>query len=307
MFRFFFGRLSRAWLPVHLSLWGTFPRKRIFAVDRLWLFIERACSVLAIIIGAATLYFTAGAYYNWNQPIASPSSVIAGSITMIPGWWIMASGGIGALLLGTAWIMIIIRLRRQGELKLELTQTMPPSSATASNVSEPPEPSNITTLQPTIKRGLYVGDIRASFDKLRNDYVLEISIRAYNGTGGIVSLSEITGSVRYGTLDMQDVAYESLPPVALLNNGQPTKGIPIFTETVLALEQRMPSESAMKLLTALDEGNTAVFDLRQFNILLSLDSSPDETERLPVFNITCKKHETIDQGRIAYAAMSSIG
>jgi hypothetical protein len=84
-------------------------------MDRLWLFSERACLVLGTIIGAATLYFTAGVYYNWNQqqPVPSSSPVIAGNAAMIPGWWIMASGGIGALLLVTAWIMIIIRLWRQ--------------------------------------------------------------------------------------------------------------------------------------------------------------------------------------------------
>jgi hypothetical protein len=119
-------------------------------MDRLWLFIERACLVFGTTIGAATLYFTAGVYYNWNQqPVPSSPPVIAGNAAMIPGWWIMASGGIGALLLVTAWIMIIIRLRRQHELQPESTQTMPSFPATTSTVSEPAGPS---TLRPTINR-----------------------------------------------------------------------------------------------------------------------------------------------------------
>jgi hypothetical protein len=160
---------------------------------------------------------------------------------------------------------------------------------------------NTVTSSISIKHGLYVGDIKIGFDKLQNDYVVEISVRAYNGTGGTVSLSEIKGTVRYGTLDMQYSAYETLPPLALLSHRQEIKSISIFTEFVFALEQRIPNQAAMKLIGELDEGKTVVFDLRQLDILFSLDSSPDETERLPVFSITCKKHETIAQGRIAYA------
>lgn len=144
----------------------------------------------------------------------------------------------------------------------------------------------------SIKRGLYVGEILAGFDKLRKDYVIEISIRAYNGTGEPISLSAITGAVLYAT--------EALPPTVLLDRGQKIKGIPSFTEMLFVLEQRMPNQLAMKLLAALDEGMPDGFDLRKFNILFSLDSNPNETERLLVFSITLKKHETIAQGRIAY-------
>jgi hypothetical protein len=165
--------------------------------------------------------------------------------------------------------------------------------------SETSETANVTAIQPTIKHGLYVGEILAGFDKLREDYVIEISIRAYNGTGGPISLSAITGAILYTT--------EALPPAVVLDRGQKTKGIQSFTEMLFVLEQRMPSQLAMKLLAALDEGKQDGLDLRQFNILISLDSSPNEIERLPVFSITFKKHETIAQGRIAYAEMRAIG
>jgi hypothetical protein len=69
----------------------------------------------------------------------------------------------------------------------------------------------------------------------------------------------------------------------------------------------MPSQLAMKLLAAFDEGGGGAFDLRQFNILFSLDSNPYETERLPVFSIHFKKHEAIEQGRIGYLAMTGKG
>jgi hypothetical protein len=216
-------------------------------------------------------------------------------------WWGLAP----AVLVVVATIILLLRefvfpnnKRRQQAIPL-------PDIATHVTATTTKPDGNAITSSISIKRGLYVGDIRAGFDKLQNDYVIEISVRAYNGTGGTASLSEIKGTVRYGTLDMRDSAYETLPPIALLSHRQQIKNIPIFTEFVFALEQRMPSQTAMKLIGELDEGKTAVFDLRQFDILFSLDSNPDETERLPVFSITCNKHETIAQGRIAYAEIRS--
>lgn len=162
---------------------------------------------------------------------------------------------------------------------------------------------NVTTSSVSIKRGLYVGEILASFSKLQEDYVIELGILAYNGTGGLISLSGITGSI---TFNMQDTD-ELLPPAVLVNRGQKTKGIHTFTEMLFILEQRMPSQSALKLLAAFDGGEGGAFDLRKFNILFSLDSNPSETERLPVFSIHFKKHETIEQGRICYLAMTGKG
>jgi hypothetical protein len=189
-------------------------------------------------------------------------------------------------LVGFIWLA-----KQFGLMKPRETTSPNPISA---NISGGPE-----TFPVSIKRGLYVGEILAGFNKLREDYVIEIGIRAYNGTGEPISLSGITGAIRFGIFSMQDT-YEPLPPAVLLDRGQRTNGMPIFTEMLFVLEQRIPSQSAMKLLATLDEGEIVAFDLRQFNILLSLDSNPNETERLPVFSITFQKHETIAQGRIAY-------
>jgi hypothetical protein len=197
-------------------------------------------------------------------------------------WW----GFAPAVLVVAATIILLLR-----EFVFKPRQQTTPFPLPARDGSEPSEISTPTVIQPTIKRGLYVGEILAGFDKLREDYVIEISIRAYNGTGEPISLSATTGAILYAT--------EALPPAVLLDRGQKTKGIQSFTEMLFVLEQRMPNQLAMKLLAALDEGTPGGFDLRQFNILFSLDSSPNETERLPVFSITFKKHETIAQGRIA--------
>jgi hypothetical protein len=55
---------------------------------------------------------------------------------------------------------------------------------------------NEVTPSISIKRGLYVGDINASFDKLRDDYVINITVWAYNGTGDSISFSAITGAIK---------------------------------------------------------------------------------------------------------------
>jgi hypothetical protein len=191
-------------------------------------------------------------------------------------------------LVGLIWLA-----KQVGLMKPREPQSPNPIGANASGGPE--------TFPVSIKRGLYVGDIMAGFDNLREDYVIAISIRAYNGTGGAISLSAITGAIWHGTSDMQVDAYELLPQTVLLPvPGQSTKNIPTFTEMFFVVEQRMPSKTATKLAGELDEGKMAVFDLQQFNIMLSLDSSPDEIARLPVFSITCKKQETIVQGRISY-------
>jgi hypothetical protein len=203
-------------------------------------------------------------------------------------WW----GFAPAVLVVAATIILLLR-----EFVFKPRQQTTPFPLPARDGSEPSEISTVTAIHPTIKRGLYVGEIIASFDKLREDYIIGIDIRAYNGTGGPVSLSAITGAILYAT--------EALPPAVLLDRGFKTKCIPSFTEMFFVLEQRMPNQLAMKLLAALDEGRQDGLDLRRFNILLCLDSNPNEIERLPVFSITFRKHETIGRGRIVYAELSN--
>lgn len=79
-------------------------------MDRLYLSIERACTIFGFLVAAATLYFTAGAYYGWNQPGVLPSAG-AEAITINAPWWMVIPGGIGVFLLITAWIMMWLRRR----------------------------------------------------------------------------------------------------------------------------------------------------------------------------------------------------
>lgn len=85
-----------------------------------WRIVERICVVLGLLFTAATLYYTAGAYYGWNQlpPNISP----AGGAAMTAPWWLYAIGLLGIALLVTAWTMIAVRIRRGGVSKAAAPQ-----------------------------------------------------------------------------------------------------------------------------------------------------------------------------------------
>lgn len=85
-----------------------------------WKIIERSAVVLGLLFTAATLYFTAGTYYGWNQPSVPAQQ---GGTAMTPPWWIWLFGGIAVALLLTAWAMMAIRLRYAASVA-----TAPPQS-----------------------------------------------------------------------------------------------------------------------------------------------------------------------------------
>ncbi len=214
-------------------------------------------------------------------------------------WQAVAAQGWAAIFI-VALVCCSVFLGSAALIFLSISKWRQPANPSIKEDIDKPRPPAATVEQPavSIKRGLYVGQILASFNKLKEDYVVELGILAYNGTGEAISLFGITGTI---TFDIQDT-HEPLPPAVLVDRGQRTKGVPSFTEMLFVLEQRIPSQLALKLLTAFDEGGGGAFDLRQLNILFSLDSSQYETERLPVFSIHFTKQETIAQGRIVYGA-----
>src|SRR6185312_1763486 len=87
------------------------PRVRVFSM---WKYVERTILVLGFIAGSLTVYFTAGAYYGWNQPsvdVPTPTGLNpAGGVNM-PPWWVIALGVLSIALLCTGWAMLIIRTR----------------------------------------------------------------------------------------------------------------------------------------------------------------------------------------------------
>jgi hypothetical protein len=113
-------------------------------------------------------------------------------------WW----GFAPAVLVIVATIILLLR-----EFVFKPRNHKTPFPMAARDGFEPSEPVHVAAIQHSIKRGLYVGQILASFNKLREDYVIELGILAYNGTGEAISLLGITGAI---TFDMQDT-HEPLP------------------------------------------------------------------------------------------------
>jgi hypothetical protein len=112
--------------PGGALLWGKRYTRADIGDDKefgMWKFIERACIILGLLLAAATLYYTAGAYYGWNQPQPVATSP---HTTMTAPWWLYAIGAIGFALLVTAWIMISLRRPRKIESRapsVSVTQT----------------------------------------------------------------------------------------------------------------------------------------------------------------------------------------
>ena len=77
-----------------------------------WIYIERASGILGAACTAATLYYTAGLFYGWNEPRIAISPPTAGreQVILISPWLLISLGSVAVLLLATAWIMIAVRV-----------------------------------------------------------------------------------------------------------------------------------------------------------------------------------------------------
>lgn len=117
-----------------------------------WPFVERACIILGLFIAAATLYFTAGAYYGWNHfTSVMPSASNVGGATMILSWWVYILGGIGGLLLITAWAMIVVRTRGLWRRQYPLTDLEPPAKPLIEPADHPPSTQQSSIEQSSVR------------------------------------------------------------------------------------------------------------------------------------------------------------
>jgi hypothetical protein len=208
---------------------------------RFWNIIERACAPIGIILMGATLYYTIAPYYGWNQP--APATDVPRATAMINPWLLYALGGIGILLLGTAWVMSVLRR------KFNIPQT-------GGRICP-------------IKTGVYVGLISVSIDKLSADLFMEITILGYNGTGKLVSIDGIDGNILYGET--------KLPTPIIVGDKFNIKTIYGATEFVIAIEQRVPRDIADHILQALAQKTTERFMLSSLNIRASFPPASDTT------------------------------
>src|ERR1700692_2586180 len=84
-------------------------KKDLAMADR-WKVVERACPALGVIIGAATLYYTAAPYYERHQAQLAPQPNVE-AVAMAPPWWLITLAALGVLLLFTGWAMMVLRRR----------------------------------------------------------------------------------------------------------------------------------------------------------------------------------------------------
>lgn len=240
-------------------------------MDRVWKVIERACGLLGVfIIAAATLYFTAGSYWGWNQqPKPSPSSGAVMSVSL-PLWLYMLAA-IGVLLLITAWVMILLRRNARPEIHGRMFP---------------------------IEVGMYVGQITISIDKLSTDLFLEIGILGYNGTTKFVSFDSVRGSILYEA--------EKLPtPTILRDRGLPD-ALNAAKEFLIVLEKRVPRNVAEKLLTSLNAKKRVNLNLQTLDIMAFFPPDRERLCRLPLWHgstIDCDERPRV--GRIISGSMTA--
>lgn len=216
---------------------------------RFWNIIERACGPIGVfIILVATLYFTAGSYLGWNQP-SKPLPSAGDAVMMAGPVWAYVLGGIGVLLLCTAWAMMILRRK----------------------FSSP----QIKRMFP-IDAGVYVGQVAVSIDKLDSDLFLGISIVGYNGTAKFVSIDAVNGFITYQN--------ERLPTPTLIGDKSVNEPLPAAKEFSFVLEQRVPRKVADHILRTLSEKNRTMFDLSSLNILAFFPPNREFSSRINLWD-----------------------
>ena len=234
-----------------------------------WKFFERACLALGLAISAAILYYTAAPYYEHlqeTQPVPSPSN--SGVMAATPPWWLMALGAIGVLLLITGWAMMVLRSKG---------------------------PQIHGRIFP-IETGVYIGQITVSIDKLNSDLFAEIGVLGYNGTTKFISINSVQGSIVYEN--------DKLPTPTILTDRSSTTSLATAKEFLLVLEQRVPRDIAVKILSALSAKQRVALNLDSLNILAFFPPSREQRSRLPLwYGLTIDLDERPRVGKIISASM----
>jgi hypothetical protein len=60
--------------------------------NNFWKWMECGQGAVGALAALATLYFTAGVYYGWNQPSPERKDYVLAGDFMTPPWWVIALG-----------------------------------------------------------------------------------------------------------------------------------------------------------------------------------------------------------------------
>ena len=88
--------------------------------NNFWKWMERGQGAVGALATLATLYYTAGVYYGWNQPSPERNDYVLAGHSMMPPWWVIALGVLAILMLLTSWGMIAMRLREEKKREINI-------------------------------------------------------------------------------------------------------------------------------------------------------------------------------------------
>ncbi len=263
---------------------------------------DRSSAIFKWIIAAAISVFDYF-YVSIRKKLGSRFTATAALVATDFRWWTTAiiavllypmlwqhlwpSGGEGALMLiagaaiGAALLRgySIYRWRRPGENSPMAALPAAPHSETK---IFPPLP-------PTLQAGLYVCDMRFTFDSLQNDRRSELQMRVFNGTGRVVEFSNVSGQIKFNATYNPDPSRAgTLPTPSLRPDTIRTVGQ--LEERFLILDQRAPAVEADKLLAMLDADISIRFYLSGLNIDVFAKDDRGNVDRLKLWEgVSCTK------------------
>lgn len=153
---------------------------------------------------------------------------------------------------------------------------------------------------------VYVGEMHVDFQHLQADLYVELSIRAFNGSGKPISVRQVRGELSVATSPRQGgsvLEIGRLPSPRLLEDRTRTRAIPDRAEIFLVFEQRVPRAMADTITATLDARDQVQLGLNDLNIMVSGDGDPSREVRLSIWNgMTLRRWpEWIFVGRIIEA------
>lgn len=131
----------------------------------------------------------------------------------------------------------------------------------------------------SLRKGLYVGEIRIGLDHLADDRHSEITLRVFNGTGRTVMLHGLCGKISFATPNNQDPRFCGELPEPAVRNDTSRLAEPL-EEWFLILEQKVPAKEADKLLAMINDNMKILFSFAQFDIEVCDATKVDHIEKL---------------------------
>jgi hypothetical protein len=138
----------------------------------------------------------------------------------------------------------------------------------------------------SIAPDLYVGEINFALNRLKDDRYITIAVRVFNGTSFTIAMSEVRGSISFGTVgDAQSVR---LPPPTI--KADTPKTINPGGEWFIVLDQRVPAVLADQISALLSGEKGLIFYLDALDILVAMGARSEKTERLLLWSELVVKH-----------------